>query len=97
MTLQIDGNLTLQKQSIQLQTIESFFVEVTDYQASDNGRNDITTKDIDGSVEHRLQLRIVSGADELARLTAVASVIVFDRENFVEGRKQRVVGFRTAN
>lgn len=95
MSFQMDGNGTLQQQQLQLQALETFFMEVVDVRAADNSlRNDITTRDIN-TVTPELQLKVVQDAAGVASIAAEASVIVFDRVLFVAGNRQRVIGFRT--
>jgi hypothetical protein len=94
MTLQIDGNTSLQDQETQLQAVETFFVEVIDYQAGDNSKNAVTTSPISGPVASPIHLKTISSAAELAQVASGASGIVFDRVVFVAGQRQRVVGFR---
>ena len=93
MGFQTDGNGTLAQQELQLQALETFFVEVIDFKAGDNVRNDVATKDVAEPMQ-QLHLRIVRTSSELATLAAGALAIVFDRIAFVAGRKERVIGFR---
>ena len=94
MPLQVNGTDDLPAQERQLQFVETFFVEVIDYLAASNGTNDVTTRDIPGAVNGELKLRRIGSADELAEIVNAGARIVFDRTAFVEGNRQRVVGFR---
>jgi hypothetical protein len=94
MSFQTDGNGSLAQQELQLQALETFFVEVIDFQAGQNTRNDVTTKDVDGPVPGLLRLGIVQSSADVAKVAAGAVTIVFDRVAFVAGAKARVVGFR---
>lgn len=96
MSFQTDGNGSLAQQELQLQAIETFFVEVIDYQAGDNLRNRVTTKDVLIPEPHPIRLSIIHNASELAQVAGQALAIVFDRVAFVAGQKERVVGFRKA-
>ena len=94
MGFQTDGNRSLAEQELQLQALETFFVEVIDLQAGNSGRNDVTTKDVLTPLPSPLRLRIVHNAGEAASVVAGASVMVFDRIAFVAGQRDRVIGFR---
>jgi hypothetical protein len=94
MAFQVDGNLSLEKQELQLQAIETFFVEVIDYQAGSNIRNDVTTKNVTTPVSSLLRLRVINNAADAADVASKAKAIVFDRVNFVTGKRERVIGFR---
>jgi hypothetical protein len=94
MSLQIDGNAAIDEQQRQLQFVETFFVEVIDYVASDDGKNDITTKPTTGQVPQPLQLHPVANTTEVAEIARSASTIVFDRAVLIDGQNQRVIGFR---
>jgi len=96
MSFQPDGNASLAQQELQLQALEAFFVEVIDFQAGQNSRNDVTTKDIAAPVPALLRLRTVQTSAEVAQVAAAALAIVFDRVAFVAGQKARVIGFRAA-
>ena len=96
MSFQTDGSASLAQQELQLQALETFFVEVIDFQAGDNLRNDVTTQDIGGPVPAPLRLRIVQNAGELGEIAGGASAFVFDRIAFVAGQRERVIGFRGA-
>jgi predicted metal-dependent HD superfamily phosphohydrolase len=95
MSFQTDGNATLDQQQLQLRALETFFLEVIDFQAADNNRNNVTTADVEAPLEHKLSLRVVADSAALAEIAAAAHSIVFDRQAFVAGQKLRVVGFRT--
>lgn len=95
MSLQVDGKFALDEQERQLQFAETFFVEVIDYSAGENGNNDLTTKPISGAVDKTLHLRQVADANEVSDTAKHAAMIVFDRIVFVTGQRQRVLGFRS--
>lgn len=94
MSFQTDGNSSLAQQELQLQALETFFVEVIDLQAGDNLRNDVTTKNVVVPLPTPLRLRTVQNSGELAQIAAGALAIVFDRVAFVAGHRERVIGFR---
>lgn len=94
MSFQINGNGSLNQQELQLQALETFFVEVIDVQAGSNGLNDVTTKNVATPAAAPLRLSVVQSAAELAAVAAGAKAIVFDRIAFVAAQKERVIGFR---
>jgi hypothetical protein len=95
MNFQIDGKTSLAQQELQLQTLETFFVEVIDYSAGADVKNDITLKNISVPVASRIHLEAIETPAGLTQIGAKASTIVFDREVFVEGASKRVVGYRS--
>jgi len=95
MNLQTDGQASLQQQEIQLQSMETFFVEVVDFQAGQGTKNDVITKSVAMPGSHRLQLKIIQNSVDLPQSLNGALTVVFDRVAFVAGQRQRVVGFRT--
>jgi hypothetical protein len=97
MNFQVDGKASLAQQEIQLQTLETFFVEVIDYNAGADVKNDLTLKNIPGPVASPIHLAAIVAPDGLAQLAAKEPTIVFDRTVFVEGQKKRVVGYRAAH
>lgn len=94
MAFQTDGNSSLAQQELQLQALETFFVEVIDFQAGQNLRNDVTTRDVTSPVSSLLQLQVVHSPADVAAIAASAAAIVFDRIAFVQGTRERVIGFR---
>lgn len=94
MGFQTDGNGSREAQELQLQALETFFVEVIDFEAGADTRNDVTTKDVMAPPAAPLQLRVVENPAQLAALAGAATAIVFDRVAFVAGARERVVGFR---
>ena len=94
MSLQIDGNLTLAEQELQLQVIESFFVEVVDYVAGSHGNNDPTTKPVMAPVTPKIRIAAAANSAAVGQIATAASTVVFDRIAFVSGTKTRVVGYR---
>ena len=94
MSFQVDGKASLEQQELQLQTLETFFVEVVDYNAGAGVKNDITVKNIPGPISSRIHLAVIQTPAELAEIATKASSIVFDRVVFVTGDLKRVVGSR---
>lgn len=94
MSFQTDGNAALAQQELQLQALETFFVEVIDFQAAANLRNNVVTKDILTPVPGPIRLRVVNTPADVASVANGAQAIVFDRVAFVAGKRERVVGFR---
>ena len=95
MNLQTDGQSSLQQQENQLQSIETFFVEVVDFQAGSQGfKNDVITRSVGMPGAHRLHLKIVQSSADLPQAVNGALSVVFDRIAFVAGQRQRVMGFR---
>ena len=94
MSLQIDGNLPLGQQELQLQAIESFFVEVIDYQPSSNTMNRPVTSPVSVPGSNRIHLALAADSAAVAAIAGMAISIVFDRHVFVSGAMKRVVGFR---
>lgn len=94
MSLQVDGNATIEEQERQLQAVETFFVEVIDYRAGEQNVNGVTTRDLPHLVDGSILLRQVPGQADLAGIIGNAAAIVFDRMVFVEGELKRVVGIR---
>jgi hypothetical protein len=96
MSFQVDGSVALNQQQNQLQAMETFFVEVIDYNAGDGTKNDVTVKDISGAVASPIQLKSIQAPADLAAIATQGATIVFDRQVFVDGAKKRVAGFRAA-
>ncbi len=94
MSLQIDGNFPLGQQELQLQAIESFFVEVIDYQPISNTMNHPVTSPVSVPGAHHIQLALAANSAAVGAIASTAISIVFDRVVFVSGTLQRVVGFR---
>jgi hypothetical protein len=94
MSFQVDGNAALDQQQNQLQAMETFFVEVIDYNAGDAMKNDVAVKNISAAVTSPIQLKAIGVPADLAAIAAKGATIVFDRQVFVSGAKRRVVGFR---
>ena len=94
MSLQIDGNLPLGQQELQLQAIETFFVEVVDYQPISNTMNQPLTSPVSAPGAHRIQLALAANSAAVGTIASAAISVVFDRVVFVSGVLQRVVGFR---
>jgi len=95
MSFQVDGKATLAQQELQLQTLETFFVEIVDYSAGADSKNEVTVKNISGAVTSPIRLGAIQMPADLAKLAAGASSIVFDRTVFVQSKRQRVLGFRS--
>jgi hypothetical protein len=95
MGFQTDGNSSLQQQELQLQALEAFFVEVIDFQAGQNLRNDVVTKDVT-TPPVPLRLKVIQNPADVAAAAGGAQAIVFDRVAFVAGQRARVIGFRPA-
>ena len=95
MNFQVDGKTSLAQQELQLQSLETFFVEVIDYSGGADVKNDITLKDISVAVA-RIHLEAIETPAGLTQVAAKASTIVFDRVVFVEGESKRVVGYRSS-
>ena len=95
MNFQIDGKTSLAQQELQLQSLETFFVEVIDYSGGADVKNDITLKNVSVAVASRIHLEAIETPAGLTQLAAKVSSIVFDRVVFVEGENKRVVGYRS--
>jgi hypothetical protein len=96
MSFQTDGRTSLTEQQLQLQALETFFVEVIDLEAGDNVRNDVVTKDVTAPPAAPLLLSVVRDPVALATVAAGARAIIFDRVAFVAGQRERIIGFRPA-
>jgi hypothetical protein len=66
MNFQVDGQASLAQQEVQLQTIETFFVEVVDYNAGADTKNDVTVRNISGVVVSPIHLSVVATPTDLA-------------------------------
>jgi hypothetical protein len=94
MNFQVDGKATLAQQEMQLQALETFFVEIIDYEAGADIKNDVMVKNISVVVSAPIKLQVVQAPTDLAKIGTDGSSIVFDRSVYVEGVKTRVLGVR---
>lgn len=94
MSLQVDGSAPIDEQERQLRFIETFFVEVIDFDANSSGNNDVTVKPVPGLPTLKIHLQKVADAAAFTAVADAAKSIVFDRIVFVDSMRQRVVGYR---
>ena len=96
MSFQVDGKVSLAQQEMQLQALETFFVEVIDYNAGADVKNDVTVKNIADPVASPIHLKAIQTPADLAQIATGGATIVFDRQVFADSQRQRVAGYRAA-